>query len=276
MQADFQHEREEKRRAMIEKEQNYMVVKAEEEKPKPIKPDKLVAPKLGEYDATLHYKQNQKSLTLNAALSAQIREGEFTKCYLNTDRQHRQFLIFNRLEGSNVTGSSNLAQLLLNVTSADIARSLAARFDLDIGENYYLHITKNLSKKDEFLTVEVLAARSREEYIKIAERRELVAKGKIPPYEAEDGPIAFREDKADNEDEVKAATFIEDKTEEPVAESLLDFGGVHLDMKNPTAILDHLTENGYITERDLAVYLHQKGWELQEPVIVKKLKKFSL
>jgi hypothetical protein len=246
-------------------------------KPKPLKPDKLVAPKLGEYDATLHYKQNQKSLTLNATLSEQIRKGEFSKCYLNIDRSKHAFLIFNRVEGANVTGASTLTQALLNVTSADIARTLAARFDLDLGENYYLHITKNLSKKDEFLTIEVLAARSREEYIKIAERRELVAKGKIPPYEAEDGPKTLHEDKANNEDdEVKAATFIEDKTEEPVAEPLLDFGDAHLDMKDPAAILDYLTENGYITERDLAVYLHQKGWELQEPVIVKKLKKFSL
>lgn len=47
-------------------------------------------------------------------------------------------------------------------------------------------------------------------------------------------------------------------------------------MNDPTAIIDYLIERGHVTERDLAAYLLSKGWELQEPVIVKKLKKFSL
>lgn len=268
---------------IAEREAEVQRMKAEQEaaaKPKPIKPDKLTAPKLGEYDATLHYKQNQKSLTLNATLSAQIREGEFSKCYLNIDRSKHAFLIFNRVEGANVTGASTLTQTLLNVTSADIARTLAARFDLDLGDNYYLHITKNLSKKDEFLTVEVLQARSREEYIKIAERRELAAKGKIPPYEAMetehtgDGQTpTIRESGGSS-----APTPEPKKAEEPTADNspLLDFGDAHLDMNNPTAIIDYLIERGHVTERDLAAYLLSKGWELQEPVIVKKLKKFSL
>lgn len=264
---------------IAEREAEVQRMKAEQEaaKPKPIKPDKLTAPKLGEYDATLHYKQNQKSLTLNATLSAQIREGEFSKCYLNIDRSKHAFLIFNRVEGANVTGASTLTQTLLNVTSADIARTLAARFDLDLGDNYYLHITKNLSKKDEFLTVEVLQARSRDEYIKIAERRELAAKGKIPPYEAEEPEPAVSVVPETRNNDITELRNNEDKdTQEPAVEPLLDFGDAHLDMNDPTAIIDYLIERGHLSERDLAAYLHQKGWELQEPVIVKKLKKFSL
>lgn len=263
---------------IAEREAEVQRMKAEQEaaKPKPIKPDKLTAPKLGEYDATLHYKQNQKSLTLNATLSAQIREGEFSKCYLNIDRSKHAFLIFNRVEGANVTGASTLTQTLLNVTSADIARTLAARFDLDLGDNYYLHITKNLSKKDEFLTVEVLQARSREEYIKIAERRELAAKGKIPPYEAEEEPAVSVVPETRNNDITELRNNEDKDTQEPAVEPLLDFGDAHLDMNDPTAIIDYLIERGHLSERDLAAYLHQKGWELQEPVIVKKLKKFSL
>lgn len=264
---------------IAEREAEVQRMKNEQEaaaKPKPIKPDKLTAPKLGEYDATLHYKQNQKSLTLNATLSAQIREGEFSKCYLNIDRSKHAFLIFNRVEGANVTGASTLTQTLLNVTSADIARTLAARFDLDLGDNYYLHITKNLSKKDEFLTVEVLQARSREEYIKIAERRELAAKGKIPPYEAEEEPAVSVVPETRNNDITELRNNEDKDTQEPAVEPLLDFGDAHLDMNDPTAIIDYLIERGHLSERDLAAYLHQKGWELQEPVIVKKLKKFSL
>lgn len=277
---EAQRKEDEKRKLEIEiaeREAEVQRLKDEQEtavKPKPMKPDKLVAPKLGEYDATLHYKQNQKSLTLNATLSAQIREGQFNKCYLNSDRQHRLFLIFNRVDGANVTGASTLTQTLLNVTSADIARSLAARFDLDLGDNYYLHITKNLSKKDEFLTVEVLQARSREEYIKIAERRELAAKGKIPPYEAEEEP--FKNEETVGEPEAKDATPDEKETESPALEPLLDFDDKSLNLRDKDSIINFLIEYGYLTERDFAAYLHQKGWELQEPVIVKKLKKFSL
>lgn len=264
---------------IAEREAEVQRMKAEQEaaKPKPIKPDKLTAPKLGEYDATLHYKQNQKSLTLNATLSAQIREGEFSKCYLNIDRSKHAFLIFNRVEGANVTGASTLTQTLLNVTSADIARTLAARFDLDLGDNYYLHITKNLSKKDEFLTVEVLQARSREEYIKIAERRELAAKGKIPPYEAEEPEPAVSVVPETRNNDITELRNNEDKdTQEPTVEPLLDFSDSNLDLRDKDSIINFLIEYGYLTERDLAAYLHQKGWELQEPVIVKKLKKFSL
>ena len=277
--------------ARIAKEQSYMVVKAtdddeakpaaaEKQKPaiKPIKPDKLTAPKLGEYDATLHYKQGQKSLTLNATLSAQIRDGQFTKCYLNIDRQHHVFLLFNRVEGANITGASNLATQLLNVCSSDISRQLADRFHLTLGENYYLHITKNLSKRDDFLTVEVLQARTREEYVAIAQRREDVAKGKIPPFEAED----------DNPTEGRAACPTEDRLVKPTEASpvvpqpatpempLIDFAQTITASSKPDDILDYLIDNGHVTERDLATYLHQKGWELQEPVIVKKLKKFTL
>lgn len=291
-QVDLQHERQK----MLEKEKTYMVVKADDvtnpqqptvakaveptvvDKSKSIRPDKLVAPKLGEYDATLHYKQNQKSLTLNAVLSKQIREGEFTKCYLNTDRQHRQFLIFNRVEGSNVTGASSIAQSLLNVTSADIARALAARFNLELGDNYYLQITRNLARINNVLTVEVIAARSREEYVKIAERRELAAKGKIPPYEAEEEtPVTTAADESlQNEDNTvsrdndTATTLCNDVT--PV----LDFGPTVTADSKPDEILDYLIDLGHLTERDLAIYLHQKGWELQEPVIVKKMKKFTV
>lgn len=271
---------EQEKKALDEEVRRKKEAECQAQKPKPVKPDKLVAPKLGEYDATLHYKQNQKSLTLNATLSAQIREGEFSKCYLNIDRSKHAFLIFNRVEGANVTGASTLTQTLLNVTSADIARTLAARFDLDLGDNYYLHITKNLSKKDEFLTVEVLQARSREEYIKIAERRELAAKGKIPPYEAVEhtGTDPMCDSGSDNTEGLSPVCSTDAKTAaKPTDEiPLLDFAPAITADSKPADILEYLIEHGMVEERDLAAYLHQKGWELQEPVIVKKLKKFSL
>ena len=265
---------------IAEREAEVQRMKAEQEaaaKPKPVKPDKLVAPKLGEYDATLHYKQNQKSLTLNSVLSKQIREGEFTKCYLNTDRQHRQFLIFNRVEGSNVTGASTIAQSLLNVTSADITRALAARFNLELGDNYYLQITRNLAKIDNVLTVEVLAARSRDEYVRIAERRELASKGKVPPYEAEEEPSTpiVAENTQNNDITMsrdKDKAMIQDNDVAPI----LDFCPTVTADSKPEEILDYLIELGNLTDRDLAIYLHQKGWELQEPVIITKMKKFTV
>jgi hypothetical protein len=262
---------EQEKKALDEEVRRKKEAERQAQKPKPVKPDKLVAPKLGEYDATLHYKQQQKSLTLNATLSAQIRDGEFTKCYLNPDRNHRMFLIFNRVEGANVTGASSLTQTLLNVTSADIARSLAARFNLELGDNYYLHITRNLSKTDDVLTVEVLQARSREEYIKIAERRELAAKGKIPPYEVEEP--AFD----DNENEPKVTIPEETKAEAPVDDTpLLDFSDIPVNVTDPTALLQQLIDRGHLQERDIAAFLFQKGWELHEPVVVTRHKKFSL
>ena len=257
----------------------------EERKPAPIKPDKLTAPKLGEYDATLHYKKGQKSITFNAVLSKQIRDGEFTKCYLNPDRKMRQFLIFNRVEGANITGASNLAQGLLNVNSAEIVRALAARFGLEEGDNYYLHITKNLAPKTDVITVEVLLARTREEYARIAEQREEARKkGKTVP--GEDVPEYENESDADNRTEETVNTPTEgraDNTTEEIPQNdvpLIDFGldfGDGQSAPPPAAeIIQMLIDRHLVTEHDMAAFLFQQGWELHEPVVVTKLKKFSL
>ena len=152
---------------------------------KPASLERLTAPKLGEYDATLHYKSAQKSITFNATLSELLQKGQFTKCYLNSDRTHRQFLIFNRVEGANIVGVSSRASMLLGINSAEICRTLATRFNLTMGDNYYLHITRNLSRRDEIVTIEVLAVRSRDEYVTIAQRRD----GKEPVEEPKPEPV---------------------------------------------------------------------------------------
>ena len=246
----------------------------EEHKPAPIKPDKLTAPKLGEYDATLHYKKGQKSITFNAVLSKQIRDGEFTKCYLNPDRNHRQFLIFNRAEGANITGASSMAQSLLNVNSAEIVRALAARFGLEEGDNYYLHITKNLAPKADVITVEVLKVRTREEYARIAEKREEARKNgeDIPEYE----------DYEERQEPSRPGELI--TTDDSVQEDapILEFADITDPVvaagkkKTPAEILQGIVDKGLLTEHDIAAFLFHKGWELHEPVVVTKHKKFSL
>jgi len=235
----------------------------------PLKPDRLIAPKLGEYDATLHYKRSQKSITLNSTLSQIIREGEFTKCYLNCDRQHRMFLIFNRVEGANVTGASSLASMLLNVCSSDICGSLASRFNLTIGENYYLHITKNLSRTNNVVTVEVLAARTREEYVNIVQRREDAAKGKIPEFEASEEPVLTQEPPSVVEEEESPADDRPDGST-PLLDFILD-----TDKKmSAEEWVQQLLEKELATEQDLAAFLYKRGWKLQEPV--RSYKKFTL
>ena len=253
-------------------QKNQLVEEVEEETPEvhtskqaPLKPDKLIAPKLGEYDATLHYKRSQKSITFNSVLSQIIRDGEFTKCYLNCDRQHRMFLIFNRVEGANVTGASSLASLLLNVCSSDICGSLASRFNLAIGDNYYLHITKNLSRTDNVVTVEVLAARTREEYLGIVQRREDAAKGKIPEFEAQ-------EEIAPVQTPPKEEEIVEERLSDSTP--LLDF---ELDTNKKMSAeewLQQLLDKELVSEQDLAAFLYKRGWKLQEPV--RSYKKFTL
>lgn len=237
----------------------------------PVKPDKLTAPKLGEHDATLHYKKGQKSITLNSVLSKQIRDGEYTKCYLNPDRQMRQFLIFNRVEGANVTGASSMAQNLLNVNSAEIVRALAARFNLDEGDNYYLHITKNLAPKADVITVEVLLARTREQYARIAEKREDARrKGEdVPEYED------YEERPEPDRPEEVLTTDAHVQEDVPILE-FTDFTETLAGLSSPQEVLQKVIDKGLVTERDIAAFLFNKGWELQEPVVVTKLKKFSI
>ena len=267
--------------ANVSREAEFLLDRQEKKavaKPVPVKPDKLTAPKLGEHDVTMHYKQQQKSLTLNAMLSAQIREQQLTKCYLKTERTRKMFLIFNRVDGSNVTGASNVAQQLLNVTSADITRQIAARFELTLGDNYYLHVTKNLARKDDTLTVEIVQARSREEYVKIAQRRDDVAKGKLPPYEALDGDTLGTVPSVSSDGEAGTTQGGLPPRVSPAPPSpapLIDFSGP-TPSSDPLAFIDTLVKAGHFAERDMATYLYNKGWELHEPVVVTKHKKFSL
>ena len=247
---DCQYEREEKKKAIIAQA-------------KPVSIEKLTAPRLGEYDATLHYKSNQKSITFNAVLSEQLQKGQFTKCYLNSDRSHRQFLIFNRVDGANVVGVSSRASMLLGINSADIVRSLGARFNLNIGENYYLHITRNLSRTSDIVTVEILAARTREEYVKIAQRREEKSGSEEPevqePEVMEEKPVV----ETPKEEESQASS-----------QPLLDFDTEPSQDMSAEEILEKLTDRNLLSERDLARFLHKRGWKLQEPVT--SYKKFTL
>ena len=227
---------------------------------KPASLERLTAPKLGEYDATLHYKSAQKSITFNATLSELLQKGQFTKCYLNSDRTHRQFLIFNRVEGANIVGVSSRASMLLGINSAEICRTLATRFNLTMGDNYYLHITRNLSRRDEIVTIEVLAVRSRDEYVTIAQRRdgkEPVEEPKPEPVNVAPSPSKVEEEEAPKRD-IPLLDFGDGSTAPPTAESLIN-----------TLIERHLC-----TEQDFAAYLYKQGWKLQEPV--RSYKKFTL
>ena len=245
----------------IQPEQPAATVEPEAHVSRPVTPDKLTAPKLGEYDATLHFKKGQKSITFNAVLSAQLQKGQFTKCFLNADRQHRMFLLFNRVDGSNVTGVSSRASMLLGVNSVEICRTLAARFNLEEGDNYYLHITRNLSKTSNYLTVEVLKVRSREEYIKIAQQREEGTEDEEPT------PVV--EEQQQEPEPVKSEPLIDfdvpDEAQAPEPAT-----------KPSTAVrlLEEMINRGMATERDMATFLYQRGWRLQEPVTA--YKKFSL
>lgn len=235
----------------MESASNHVDNQENKEEQNPTAAEKTSAPKLGEYDATLHYKAVQKSITFNSILSELLQKGRFTKCYLNSDRQHRQFLIFNNAEGANIVSVSSRSSMLLGINSAEICRSLATRFNLSLGETFYLHITRNMSRRDDIATVEILDVRSRDEYVGIVQRRE---NGK------------------QDEPEQKA---IPAKVETPVAtssEPLIDFG--NSTPQSAEELLQMLIEQEKLAEQDLAAFLYKRGWKLQEPV--RSYKKFTL
>ncbi len=206
--------------------------------------DYFYAPRLGDYDATLHlYRNGRNYIVFNATLSNQLFAGDFSKCYINNDRQNRIFLIFNHKDGYNVT-RRKLKNALAVVNSVDICRLLADKFKLDYEETYYLHISKNLASKADIITIEVLHARSRQEYSAIALRRENnISKGHVKPAES-DSPVP-------SPDQIPVVP----STSKKVKESASD-------------ILQHLIDDGMLSERDLAAFLFSKGWKLQQAVTI--------
>ncbi len=185
---------------------------------------------------------------------------QYTKCYLKTDMAQRFFLIFNRVEGANVVGVSSRASMLLGINSADICRSMAARFNLSLGENYYLHITRNLSRREEVATIEVLAVRSREEYVGIALRRD----GNEPSESEQEQIVVQPQPVVEVQDSKKS---------EPKKLETKPTIEISTPMKAEEK-LQWLVENNHLTEQDLAVFLYKRGWKLQEPV--RSYKKFTL
>lgn len=240
-----------------------------EPEPEQLTQAQLTAPKLGEHDATLHYKKKQKMIIFNSVISRQITQGGFTRCYHQLDK-NGLFLIFNHKEGANITNVASFRVMLSRVCSAEITRDIATKFKLALGDSYYLHITKNTSRTADHLTVQVLHVRSREEYVKIAARRkEDKTEERIPP-----APAPPQQDTGDTETEDLLLEFLDDA--EPKTGTTAKKPAMKLSETKAEDILQMLTEKGYITQRDMAVYLARQGWELQEPVVITKLKKFRL
>ena len=226
------------------------------------------APKLGEYDATMHYKANEKRIVFNGVLSAQIKAAGLTKCYLSTERDGSQFLVFNGAEGANVTWAGSKTSVLAQVCSSSTCRQIAERYRLALGDNYYLHITKNLSHQNGIINVGVKQVRSREEYAAIAARREekarLVPGRDVPEYE---GP--------DEEEHVDAPLIEFAGTGVIKVPDASVTSAIPLSGRKPADLLQQLVDRGHLAERDIAKFLYDRGWKLQEPVVVTTHKKFK-
>lgn len=248
--------------------------------------EKETAPRLGEHDATLHYKDGSRRIVFNAVLSQKVQAAGLTKCYLSTERDGRQFLVFNNSEGANVTvaGTAGKSPGLSQVHSVSICRQIAERFRLAYGDLYYLHVTKDLSKLKDTINVEVKQVHSREEYAAIAARREEQARkdapvpgDDVPEYEVPDTPLVdFSEEP---EQEHGGGHGCEPVLTRPKDDRAPDGGagqaGIPLTGKNPAGILQQLVDRGHMTERDIAKFLYDRGWKLQEPVVVTTHKKFK-
>ena len=266
------------------------------------------SPKLGEHDATLHYKPESRKIVFNAVLSAYIYTSGLTKCYLESRRDGRQFLVFNNAEGANVTWVTTKTSRLAQVCSTAHCRQIAEYFHLAIGELYYLHITKNLSKTKDVINIEIKQVHTREEYAAIAARREEEQKAgrpvpgeDIPEYETPEGGDAPLIDFSETEEPEPAPPVSPPKlggargglknssgngaTKSPfgsairstlaakvTSQSLM----IPLSGRKPEELLQQLIERNHLTEDDIAAFLYNKGWKLQKPVVVTTHKKFKV
>lgn len=331
-------EREERERLQKEiaekhREENEQILNEIAEKEE--KPEVKAAPKLGEHEVTIHYKPEVKKLVFNAVLSAYIYTKGLTKCYLEAKRDGRMFLIFNNDEGANVTWLITKTSRLAQVCSTAHCRQIAEYFHLTLGELYYLHVTKNLSKTEDVINVEILQVHTREEYAGIAARREEAQKAgrpvpgeDVPEYEeAAASPPEGRKnngsgdtkvpDHSVSSDDAPLLDFTESKPEpeqpKPAPKkpnvvitsgatkssgtSVLPnplkspFGAavrsmiakdpgqslmIPLSNRDPAELLQQLIDRNHITEHDIASFLYNKGWKLQEPVVVTTHKKFKV
>ena len=241
------------------------------------------SPKLGEYDATLHYKAESKKIVFNAILSAYVYTDGLTKCYLSTDRDGRQFLVFNNMEGANVTWLTTKSSRLAQVCSANHCRQIADRFRLAVGESYYLHVTKNLSKTVGIINIEVKQVHTREEFAAIVERREAKAKA-VPGRDVPEWQDAEEDEHADmplidfSEEEPEAEAPRQEEKQRVTAKPGVDVSQslmIPLTGRKPNDILQQLIDRGHVTEDDIATFLYNKGWKLQKPVVVTTHKKFK-
>jgi len=238
-------------------------------------------PKLGEHDATLHYRPETRKIVFNAVLSAYVHTAGLTKCYLSTDRDGRQFLVFNGAEGANVTWVSTRTSRLAQVCSTAHVRQIAERFRLAAGDIYYLHITRNLSKTPDVINVEVKQVHTREEFAAIAARREEekakgrpVPGGDVPEYEdpADAAPlIDFSGEAEPEEQQPEPKPDVRIVTNAAPGQSLM----IPLSGRKPADLLQQLVDRNHLTERDIAKFLYDRGWKLQQPVVVKTHKKFK-
>lgn len=224
---------------------------------------------------TLHegvYSQNR--VFLSKDLSILIKDKDLKSCKVMSRKGHI-FLVFSKSGKSKNLKYYKYADAY-SVSDIEISKSLTRFFRKTVEDAFYLHLSKNTSKKDYVITIEVLKVYSPEDYKSIRFIRK------------EEHPMDQKKE------EVPAASHVvpePDKTWEDMntSEKVDYINSLLVDPHNVVPskfdlltllcdyIVEHPAKDGMsYGENVMATSLAKMGWKLQKPVRVIKYEEFRI
>ena len=114
--------------------------------------------RLGIHEASVNYSQMRKcQIIFNQDISKDIMEKGMMRCLVSEDKvKHRLFIVFSKTEGHKVTKNGQYGQTV-SINTYHVNDIVMAFFGLTgIFGNYRLHVTGNLAKTADCITVQLV------------------------------------------------------------------------------------------------------------------------
>lgn len=228
---------------------------------------------------TLHegvYSQNR--VFLSKDLSTLIKDKDLKSCKVMSRKGHI-FLVFSKSGKSKNLKYYKYADAY-SVSDIEISKSLTRFFRKTVEDAFYLHLSKNTSKKDYVITIEVLKVYSPEDYKSIRfirkEEHPMVQKKEEAPVDVThvvDDPGKKWNDMTSNEKIDYLNSCISDPNN-IIPEGKFDMMSLLCDYLIEN--YDHSTGDMTNGEKVMATTLTKLGWKLQKPVRVIKYEEFRI
>lgn len=224
---------------------------------------------------TAVYSQNR--IFLSKSLTDMLKDKDIKSCKL-THRKGQLFLVFSKSCKSKNLKYYKYAHAY-SVSDIEVTDSLCRFFHKSIEDAFYLHLSKNTSKKDDVITIEVLKIFSPEDFkaIRFLPKEDANMVRHKENESAGNPPVSAESQKSwEQMTAQEKISYLNDNFSDPSGIIPKDFKMVDLVCEHALETKDYSSDNLSFFEERVAKTLLTLGWKLQKPVKIIKYEEFKL